>query len=514
MSPKFSGPTNNPPAQYEQALTHEGGMGYLRSPRKELFLQAVTEMAEDTYYESASARQTRMAENVRIVVAEAGGWEWLCNFATWLRRDAGMRSASVMVAAETVAASGSRLANAQGLTPRELTSVVCFRADEPAEMLGYWLTNHGRQIPSPLKRGIADAAVRLYNERNALKYDGQSRSIRMGDVIELTHPTPKNPEQSALFKFLIDRRHNRDDLDLNQLPMAHKDYFLMKLNEEDRLRAFEQGVCQEAGWSWERVAGWLPGGLTAQAWETMIPSMGYMALLRNLRNFDQAVISKEAKNFVKAKLANPEEVARSMQFPYRFFSAWQATGSMTWGSVLEEAMELSTNNIPEFGGRTLILVDTSGSMQSSVGGAHSQAMRCDVAALFGAALASKNMGRVDLAIYAITSAPFFIQPGSSILRVVEAMKGRIGSVGHGTNTWQSVYDQYKDHDRVIVLTDEQSHDSGLNPGCFMHFINLAGYKVGTGYPNGQTFSYGGFTDSMFRLLPILEAGVSERWPWE
>ena len=94
------------------------------------------------------------------------------------------------------------------------------RADEPAEMLGYWLTTHGRNVPMPVKRGVADAVRRLYTERAALRYDGLSRQIRMADVIELTHPAPRDDAQSALFKYLLDRRHHDDAVaDAAALPM-------------------------------------------------------------------------------------------------------------------------------------------------------------------------------------------------------------------------------------------------------------------------------------------------------
>lgn len=214
---KFTGtPRYNTPAWDGVTVTHEGGQGYLRPARQELFLQAVTEMAEDTFYESAEDRQFRLAQTVKAVAVEPGGWEWLCQFVTWLRKDAGMRSASIMVAAEAVAA-GRPEKDAGGLTARQLVSAACLRADEPAEFLGYWLTFHGRQLPAPVRRGIADAAVRLYTERSALRYDGQSRSVRMADVIDLVHPRPSTPEQSALFLYLLDRRHNRTDLQVDQL---------------------------------------------------------------------------------------------------------------------------------------------------------------------------------------------------------------------------------------------------------------------------------------------------------
>src|SRR5690606_23104993 len=78
------------------------------------------------------------------------------------------------------------------------------------EALAYWLGRHGRRVPKPVKRGLADAAQRLYSEQSALKYDaGQhtsSRTIHFGDVLELCHPRPVDNVQDALFAWLLDRR--------------------------------------------------------------------------------------------------------------------------------------------------------------------------------------------------------------------------------------------------------------------------------------------------------------------
>ena len=102
--------------------------------------------------------------------------------AQYLRQVMLMRSAAVVMAAEYVAAGG---AGGRSVVARALQ-----RADEPAELLGYWMPTHGRRLPMPIKRGVADAVRRLYTERAALRYDGLSRQLRMADVIELTHPAP------------------------------------------------------------------------------------------------------------------------------------------------------------------------------------------------------------------------------------------------------------------------------------------------------------------------------------
>ena len=93
-------------------------------------------------------------------------------------------------------------------------------------------------------------------------------------------------------------------------------------------------VLAEAGFSWERLSGWLPGGMDAEAWEAVIPSMGVMALVRNLRNFDQAGISEPAIEAVIAKITDADEVAKARLFPYQVWSAYKHAPSDNWKRAL------------------------------------------------------------------------------------------------------------------------------------------------------------------------------------
>lgn len=483
--------------------THEGGQGFARTPRSELFLTAITEMAEDTYYETASQRRDRISGLVATVLSEKDGQAWMEDFLPWLRNTAQMRSAPVILLAEMAAA------GAQGIRP--LVSKTLSRADEPGELLGYWLQFHGRSIPAGLKRGIADAAVKMYTERNALKWDGNNKAIRFGDVIDLTHPVPNAPWQSDLFKQLLDNRHARGEFPAESLPLLGADFNLQRLPEGLRRGFLADAI--NAGWSWERLAGWLPGGMDSLAWEAVIPNMGYMALLRNLRNFEEAGVSKEALKGVSAKLVEPNEVKNSRQFPYRFLQAYLANKSLTFGTMLEDALELSLDNVPALMGKTLVLIDTSGSMDMTLS-EKSQATRTQVAALFGVALG--KTGDVDVVLYATDSMPFKVNHAQSTLRLLDEVSSLNGAVGHGTQTHKAVRNNLRpEHKRIIVLTDEQSRDSQYEEySQFVHTINLAGYKAATMAPSAKTFSYGGFTDQMFKLIPLMENGASGSWPWE
>jgi len=168
--------------------THEGGTGYARDARSELFLRATASFAgEDSFYEEAAVRDGRMRELVSGLATDADGFAWLQGFLPWLRDGGNMRTAPVVLAAEAVKA---RLAAGLDGGNRQLVGSVLRRPDEPGEMLAYWTSRYGRAVPKPVKRGVADAVARLYDERAFLRYDSTARGFRFGDVIDLVHPSP------------------------------------------------------------------------------------------------------------------------------------------------------------------------------------------------------------------------------------------------------------------------------------------------------------------------------------
>jgi hypothetical protein len=166
-------------------LTHEGAPGYAHDAKSELFLLAVSNfVGEDTFYEKAAERDARYASLINQVAIRDP--QWTADFLRWLRSDANMRSAPLVGALHAAAA----MVAAGIAGSRTIVNSVLQRADEPGEALAWWTANFGRSMPKPVKRGIADAAARLYNERSLLKYDTSSHAVRFADVLELTHPDP------------------------------------------------------------------------------------------------------------------------------------------------------------------------------------------------------------------------------------------------------------------------------------------------------------------------------------
>lgn len=241
--------------------TAEGGEGHLRDARSELFLLAVTNMVgENTFYETGNARDSRFVKLIRKLATKDP--EWAAGMLAWLRGpEANMRSAALVGAAEYVHA---RLEAGLHGDNRHVISSVLQRADEPGEMLAYWIANYGRPIPKPIKRGIGDAATRLYNERSLLKYDTESHGFRFGDVVDLVRPVPRNARQSDLFRHAIDRRHNRDNdiadsltavharADLIALPSKERHAFMRLVQAGDPVASEKFRLAMAGQWEWPK----------------------------------------------------------------------------------------------------------------------------------------------------------------------------------------------------------------------------------------------------------------------
>ncbi|MEW5351450.1 TROVE domain-containing protein [Streptomyces sp. 16-176A] len=511
----------SPVATTGRALrTYEGGRGHERDARSELFLLAVSNMvSQQTFYESAGDRDDRFARLVReLAVADPS---WTAGLLGWLRGEGNMRTASLVGAAEYVRARLTAGAT-DGPTGRQVVASVLQRPDEPGELLAYWTAAYGRNVPKPVKRGVADAVRRLYHPKSLLKYDTASKGYRFGDILNLVHasPDPAKPWQGELFRYALDRRHHPDTaVPPAALPLltAHRE--LMALPVERR-RAVVTGPggaerLAAAGMTWEALAGWLQGPMDKAAWEAVIPSMGSMALVRNLRNFDEAGVSDEVAARVAAKISDPAEVARSRQFPFRYLAAYQHAPSLRWAYPLEQALGHSLANVPALPGRTLVLVDRSGSMFWSRVSERSQLTRADAAAVFGTALALRAAD-ADLVQFGSTSAAVEFRRGESVLKVLE----RFGDLG-GTDTTEAVRRHYRGHDRVLIVTDEQysAHRHGdptaqIPDRVPVYTWNLEGYRAGHGPSGtGNRHTFGGLSDSAFRMVSLLESARDADWPW-
>lgn len=539
----------------ETSTTHEGGLGYIRDAKSELFQLAVVNMVgQNTFYESADNRDNRYAQLVRQLAVSDPAWTF--ELLKWLRGPEGnLRTASLVGAAEFVHARLEALKRGEitGVTPvgnhaytvagwnRRVVDAVLQRADEPGELLAYWIATYGRKLPQPLKRGVADAVRRLYTERGYLRYDSASKSFRFADVVDLVHPKASGDWQGDLYRHALNERHGRNAPVPRTLAAVNARRVINAMTSQQRhdlarlaLRDGLEGnlYSQAMAGQWE----WLHSVLGDAAgvrrpvdkrdqWKLVLPQLGYMALLRNLRNLEEAGLTPAELVEVATRLGDPDEVVKSRQFPFRFWSAYQEVHGLSFVSALEAALSHSMRNLPELSGRSLVLVDTSASMTSGVFDKRSKMTPIQAAALFGVALSVRNAGRVDLMGFASGEFRHEVRVGDSTLKLTRDFMARVGEVGHGTDIHGAVRRQFhRDrHNRVFIVSDMQTmggyHGANVDNVVPRHVpvygFNLGSYRTGL-TPTGSTgrHEFGGLSDATFKNVALLEKGVDTGWPWE
>lgn len=534
-APRSAGPmaTENSPS----GLTGNGAPGFAYEDKSALFLLATTSFfGQDKFYAKARDEDERFIELVRKVTQADP--IWALNFLTWLRASGNMRTSAVVgsiEAARVAPPNPDKAPNATGRA-RALAQAGIQRLDEVGEAVAYFqATYKSKKLPQPIKRGLADALVLLTNEYSAAKYNSDKRAWSLGQLIQFLHPKPSDAKQAALFKYLVAKDYGVTPVPELLTQIRLREQILSMPNSNDRRRAWlaEPGAARhlrDAGFTWEALAGWLQGPMDSGAWEAIIPSMGYFALLRNLRNFDEAKISNASAALVMSKLADEQQVKRAKLFPFRFLAAYRNAPNARWAGPLGLALDASLQNIPVLPGRTLVLVDTSGSMDHPFS-EHSELKRWDAAALFGIALAKAAEGKVGSTVDVVSYSdggtyygtsykaekPFKPTLGADLLTEMKNWISGGFNIGGGTDTVGAMNRNYRGHDRVILLTDEQTSPgvARTTPADKHVFVfNLAGYRFGQQATGKFRHSFGGLTDQCFPMIAQIEGAAAGVWPWE
>lgn len=561
------------PTPVHDTWTHEGGRGFTRTPESELFILGASFLhGQPSFYESPGERERRFVTLVR-----QADQAWLREFIPYLRRTLNIRTAAVVAAAEYVRCASLGRPGYEG--GRHVVRGALARADEPADIVGYWYTHYGKQLPRALRLGVRDALESLVDEYRAMKYAGWDNRVSMADVIKLTHPRPRTPEQRTLFEYLLARRHGRGrktptpgpgttlradeqavtgggdferllhprvrehirryvtrkDKEYGSLTAHVAREALLRMPADQRrelvLRNPAQAttVLREAAVTHEWVAGtWLADGrgMDAAAWRAVIPLMGVGALLKNLRNFDEAGLhAMEAYSAVASVLMDEERVRKSRELPLRFLRAYDAVSRTRWAHPLEVGLRHSLSNVPRFAGKTIALADISLSMTDETKRYGCGRWREAVAF---ATIAADRSDEARLWVYA--SAHNRRPHGIEELRVGDVLptleKARqSGPFGGGTQTAEAVlhaYQQAPDARRIVLVTDEQAFGTNEYTWNALQRIpvpiytwNLHGYAPAWFQSGrGDRFTVGGLSDAGFKMIAALDAGHSADWPWK
>ena len=386
---------------------------------------------ESTFYEDGVSIADRIAEGVRAVSQETAA-----DLAIEAREQMHLRHAPLLIVRE--------MARRGGREVGDTLAHVIQRADELSEFVAMYWKDGKEPLSAQVKRGLALAFTK-FDEYQLAKYD-RAKDVRLRDVLFLCHAKPKDDEQAALWRRLVDGT------------MAAPD-------------------------TWEvALSG---GGDKREHWTRLLAEnkLGGLALLRNLRNMKDAGVDE---SLIRSAIAggNYRRV-----LPFRFIAAAKYAPHLE--DVLEDAMFRALAVAPTLPGKTALLLDNSGSMHGWLSG-RSEMDRGDAAG--GLAMLLREVcEHVTIIGFGSQAA---VLPNRRGFALAEAYRH---GPGGGTNTEYAKRLADRDgYDRIIILTDEQSHQKIGDPLGRGYVVNVSTERNGIGY--GAWTHIDGWSESVVRYI--------------
>lgn len=423
-------------------LTHEGAISTAQLSATSQLRRTVMAcmLFEDGFYESGQESAKRMQELIKKVsFADAA------QIAIDAREKMKLRHAPLFLVREMLRIHGDRKMG-------DLIARVIQRPDELGELLAmYWKDGKDQPLTAQLKIGLA-RALKKFNAYQLAKWN-KDGSVKLRDVLFLSHAKPDNEEQAALFKQLAE----------NTLPTP--DTWEVELSAgSDKRSTFERLMTEK--------------------------KLGAMALLRNLRGMLEAGVSED---IIRNAL---DSMKAERVLPFRFISA--ARHAPRLEDALESAMFRCLAEVPKLGGKTALLIDHSGSMQQVVS-AKSDISRFDAAAAL-AMILRETCERVRVFTFASHMVEVPPRRGFAMVQAVREVINPVSTLlGSAV---RKVYEVFPECDRIVVITDEQSQDRPPHPQGRGYIINVAGYRNGIGY--GPWVTIDGWSEAVIEYIKANE----------
>lgn len=491
-------------------LNHEGSPAVKLTPKKQLAMMAVSTFFGDSFYERSLAQLEAMQELVAKVPAS-----YVDQLAHCVREEFNMRATAAALLAFRVLEYGSYT-----YAPRLLETFS--RGDEIGDFLA--VVNRFSRNKKVTKAAFRTVNIVLNNltERQALRYPNHKHLWSLSKAIGVARPRPKNLKQSALFAFIRKGGNTAAWQTLTDEQRA-----LLPVIDKALHNTGGENDCGDISWERSHSAG-VP-------FERLINKMGYMAILRNLRNFVQQVSedNHEFWDVVCNTISDPEQVAKSKQFPFSFMSAYKSLelspeygeGSVQRNSAYRRCMvaiETALNhsarsNIPKFAKCPLIIVDVSGSMDSKTSDKSTVTLK-DIAVTFAAMLKYTSRRAEVVSFATLGMVNNLTKPEASLLEIYLEIKASEDSLGGSTNlhtAFDALRKENKDinnYDTIVIFSDMQLHDSRAArehlsnyTGGRVVFFNLAHYQYHVS-ETPKSLNIGGWSDTALKLLSLTSSG--------
>jgi len=324
------------------------------------------------------------------------------------------------------------------------------RADEMGEFVALYWKDGKTPLSKQVKRGLA-AAFTKFDQYQISKYD-RDGAVRLRDILFLTHAKPKDEAQAALWKQLVDRT----------LPPPETWEVLLSA-----------GADKNAAWT-----------------HLLLDNMlGGLALLRNLRNMQQAKVDRD----LIREAINANEFKRVL--PFRFIAA--AKHAPDFEPELEQAMFRAASTLDKLTGKTALVIDHSGSMNEKLS-SKSELPRAE--AEFALAIMLREVA-ADVDVIAFSSSAVVVPPRRGFA-LRDALHRATEWGGTLTEKAKQLADS-RGYDRIIIVTDEQSHQALTKPVGKGYVINVASAKNGIGY--GAWTHVDGWSEAVIEYIRAAEA---------
>lgn len=448
--------TNAPARAVPQQITYEG------TPAKRLSDVQVLRRAllscllwEDQFYEEGEAIADRLA---RLTLAVAP--EQAAALAIEARETAKLRHVPLWIARHLAQGTLAQRAVIASLLER-----IIQRPDELAEFVALYWKDGRVPLSAQVKKGLARAFPK-FSAYQLGKYN-RAEAVKLRDVLFLCHAKPKDAEQAATWKQLVD----------GTLPAP--DTWEVALSAGADKRA-----------TWERLIG--EGAL------------GALALLRNLRNMREVGVPESV---IRSALA-VMPVERVL--PFRFITA--AKYAPTLEADLERAMFRCLATQEKLPGRTALIVDTSPSMWQAHVSARSELDRFEAAAAL--AILCRELCE-SVRIYAFNERAYEV-PARQGFALRDALAQTKGDYSRGgLAVAKANADGY---DRIIVLTDGQWHyptgdaagdATAVAPAPLTakaYLLNVAAYRNAVG--SGKWVMIDGWSEAVIDYIVATERPAS------
>lgn len=472
-------------------FTHEGGRAAHDTPFNQLRRTVMTCMLwEDRFYEDGEQVADRIKRLVHSVSLEAAAF-----VAVEARTVMKLRHVPLLIVREMArhpkrnTSKDLNAANHTSWISKTLAEIIQ-RADELSEFLAIYWKDGKQPLSKQVKLGLAKA-FQKFNEYDLAKYN-RNKEVKLRDVLFLCHSKPADVTDGHWTK--TDRRmHNTDKYPHKVLrACGHGDGF----TEGELLYGKLIYDQLETPDTWEVELS--KSKDKSASWVRLLneKKLGDLAFLRNLRNMKEAGIS----DFSIKAYGDERHWGRVL--PFRFIAAARMNPSLE--HVIEPWMLKCMENQPKLPGKTVFLVDVSGSMFGTKVSAKSDLDRFDAAAAL--AVLGRELCE-EVAVISFSSSVVQV-PARRGFGLIDAINR---SQTHGGTYLGRALDvvAQNPYDRIIVITDEQSADTGREKLHNTYIINVGGYENSLKY-EGEVTRISGWSESVFDFIQMLESEKSDK----